>query len=53
MLVGLPASGKSTYAKKLSKKENAIILSSDELRKELFGNINNQNHNAEVFKELQ
>lgn len=52
MMVGLPASGKSYYADKIAKKENAIILSSDKLRKELFNNENDQNHNTEVFKEL-
>ncbi len=52
MLVGLPASGKSSFAKVLSKKENAIILSSDELRKELYGDINDKEHNVEIFEEL-
>lgn len=52
MMVGLPASGKSTYAKKLADKENAIILASDELRKELFGNVNDTEHNNELFQEL-
>lgn len=37
-LIGIPASGKSTYAEKLSKKKDLPILSSDELRKELTGN---------------
>ena len=36
-LCGLPASGKSTYAKELSKKENATIYSSDAIREELYG----------------
>jgi predicted kinase len=52
MMVGLPASGKSTYAKKLADKENAIILASDELRKELFGDVNDTKHNNELFQEL-
>ena len=33
VLVGLPGSGKSTYAKKL----NGVIVSTDEIRKELYG----------------
>lgn len=52
MMVGLPASKKSTYAKKLSEKENAIILSSDEMRQELFGDVNHQSSNSELFQEL-
>ena len=35
MMIGLPASGKSTIAKELSKSEEAIVVSSDEIRKEL------------------
>lgn len=52
MLVGLPGSGKSTAAKELSFKENAVIHSSDDLREELFGNINETGRNDELFKEL-
>ena len=51
-LVGLPASGKSTIAKELSVKENAIIHSSDNLREELFGNVNECSKNNELFQEL-
>lgn len=52
VMVGLPASGKSTYAKKIAIEENAIILSSDKLREELYGDINDSEHNTEVFSEL-
>jgi predicted kinase len=52
MLCGLPASGKSTLAKELSKNENATVLSSDEIRKELLNDVNNQDHNVEVFEEM-
>jgi predicted kinase len=52
MLVGLPASGKSTLAEKLSKQENAVILSSDKLREELLGDINNQDNNTNIFEEM-
>lgn len=52
MMVGLPASGKSTYAKKLAKEYNANIHSSDEIREELSGDVNNQNINELVFKTL-
>ena len=52
MLVGLPASGKSTLAQNIAKEQNANIHSSDEIRKELSGDINNQDINKLVFKTL-
>lgn len=52
MMVGLPASGKSTIAEELSIKENAIIHASDELRKELFGDENTNDKNDVLFQEL-
>ena len=51
-MVGLPASGKSTYAIALSKQYNATICSSDRIREELFNDINDQAHNTDVFNEL-
>jgi|LSQX01.3.fsa_nt_gb predicted kinase len=52
MMVGLPASGKSTYAQCIADTEDAIIHSSDNLREELFGDVNEQDKNNELFKEL-
>jgi len=52
MMVGLPASGKSTYAKELSEKENAIIHSSDSIRKELYGDESIQGDNHKIFRLL-
>lgn len=52
MMVGLSGSGKSTYAHKLAQENNAIIFSSDGLREELYGDINDQTHNHELFIEL-
>lgn len=46
--VGLPASGKSTYGEMLEKKGYTIV-SSDKIREEVFGDINDQTHNTEVF----
>ena len=51
-MVGLPASGKSTHAQTLADRYNAIICSSDNIRVELFNDVNDQLHNTEVFKEL-
>lgn len=52
MMVGLPASGKSTYAKELAEEMKAVICSSDAIRKELYDDENSQNNNEEVFKLL-
>ena len=52
MMVGLPGSGKSTYAKQLSEETNAVICSSDTIREELYGDENSQDNNDEVFKIL-
>lgn len=52
MTVGFPGSGKSTYALKLAGSENAVIFSSDALRKELYGSESVQDHNEEVFNIL-
>ena len=40
MMCGLVASGKSTKAKELAKEYNATIYSSDALREEMFGDVN-------------
>ena len=48
-LIGLPGSGKSTFAKKIAKDNFAVILSSDNIRKELFG-YENQDNNGKVFE---
>jgi len=37
VMVGAPGSGKSTYAVKLAKERNAVIISGDDIRAELFG----------------
>lgn len=52
MLCGLPASGKSTYAKELAKQESANIHSSDNMRRILFGDENVNDKNDELFNVL-
>lgn len=52
VLIGLPGSGKSTVAQNLQQRENAVIHSSDKLREELFGDVNECNKNDELFTEL-
>ena len=49
LMIGLPASGKSTYARRYL---NTTIISSDALRAELYGDENDQRHNREVFQVL-
>ena len=39
IMIGLPASGKDYYIEKY-RKENEIVVSSDEIREELFGDVN-------------
>ena len=52
MLVGLAGSGKSTIAKTLSSLHNANIFSSDDIRKELFNDVDEQGRNVELFDVL-
>lgn len=52
VMSGLPASGKSTYAKLLAQEIDAVVLSSDAIRYELFGDETDQKHNQTVFQEL-
>ncbi len=49
IMIGAPGSGKDTYIKEHIK--DAIILSSDEIRVELYG-YEDQTHNAEIFAEM-
>ncbi len=52
MLVGLPGSGKSTFAKRLAKEQDAMILSSDEIREELFQDMSHQEDNQLIFETM-
>lgn len=49
VLVGLPGSGKSTYAKTI---KNAVLCSSDKVREELYGNEDIQGDKQKVFRIL-
>lgn len=54
LLVGIPGSGKTTYAKEYVEREsNTIHLSSDGIRKELYGDESIQGDPAEVFSLMQ
>ncbi|MCJ0593267.1 ATP-binding protein [Enterococcus cecorum] len=50
MLIGIPGCGKTTFAKKYLTKTNTIIISTDEIRKELTGTYSFSNKtNEKVF----
>lgn len=54
LLVGVPGSGKTTYAKNyISKNYNTIHLLSDKIREELWGNEATQGDNNKVFSLMQ
>ena len=57
LLIGIPGSGKSFYTKKYDYdrifKHNTTILSSDQVRKEILGDENDQTHNEEVFQYIK
>lgn len=51
MTVGLPASGKSSFSKEMVKdRDDIIYLSSDEIRKEVYGNETVQDHPSYIFE---
>lgn len=53
MLVGIPGTGKSTYAREIiNKGENAVWLSSDQTRLMLYGDENCQDNPSKVFEVL-
>ena len=54
LLVGIPGSGKTTYAEKyINENPGTVHLSSDKIRKELWGNEATQGDNNEVFSLMQ
>ena len=52
VMVGLVGSGKSEQAKELATEYNAEVFASDDLRAEMFGDVNHQADNDILFKEL-
>lgn len=49
-LIGLPAAGKSSYCESYKVlNPDVVIVSSDAIREEVFGDVNDQSHNQEVF----
>ena len=52
LLVGIPASGKSTYAQHLATVQGAVIVSTDAIRLKLYGNEEVQGNWSEIEREL-
>jgi predicted kinase len=52
VMVGAPGSGKSTYAEKLSKIENAVIVSGDNVRAELYGSAEIQGNWVDIWDRI-
>lgn len=50
IMCGISSSGKSTKAKELKSKYNAVIISTDDIREKIFKNVHDQEHNEEVFR---
>ena len=53
VMMGLPASGKSTFADEIATSQNATIISSDALRKEWYGDENIQGNPTKIFEEMR
>lgn len=51
IMVGLPGSGKSTYATKYTTQDRTTLVSTDEIRRELYGNPETQGNAQDVFNE--
>jgi predicted kinase len=52
VMVGAPGSGKSTYAKKLAETENAVIVSGDDIRAELYGSAEIQGDWGQIWERI-
>ena len=51
VLIGLPGSGKSFVAKRIAKdNDDVVVVSSDAIREEFYGDANDQSHNDKVFR---
>ena len=53
VMVGAPGAGKSTYAKKLVETENAVIISGDDVRRELYGSAEIQGNWFEIWDRIE
>ena len=52
IMIGMPGSGKTSYAKKHLLTSNSVYLSSDQIRIDMYG-FEDQTHNGEVFERMK
>ena len=52
IMIGMPGSGKTSYAKKHLLTSNSVYLSSDQTRIDMYG-FEDQTHNGEVFERMK
>jgi len=52
-MVGAPGSGKTTYAEKLAEQENAVVISGDDIRAELYGDAGIQGNWGEIWDKIE
>jgi predicted kinase len=53
VMVGAPGAGKSFYAAKLAKNEDAVVISGDEIRLELYGDASIQGQWVEIWERIE
>ena len=53
VMVGAPGAGKSTLATQIEKAENAVVISGDEIRAELYGNASIQGKWEEIHDRIE
>lgn len=53
VLVGAPGAGKSTLVSKLAQSENAVVISGDDIRAELYGDEANQGQWTEIQDRIE
>mgnify|MGYP003350540762 FL=1 len=53
VLIGAPGAGKSTEAKKIAARENAVIVSGDDIRARLYGSPDIQGNWVEIHDEIE
>ena len=53
VMIGAPGAGKSTYAAKLAKLENAVVISGDDICEELFGGKATQGEWVEIHDRIE
>ena len=52
IMVGAPGAGKSTHAAKLAETENAVVISGDDIRSELYGSAEIQGDWGEIWERI-